>query len=86
MAKSHASVNKSPPLRWKGLHNKVNLIMETFVNSIKDSYVPLGVTYGRHDFLYDEYNLILHRMCKKFERPDDSHALIRKKQYRFGNV
>ena len=78
MAKSHASVDESPPLKWKGLHGRINPIMETFVNSIKDSYVPLGVTYGQHTFSYDEYNLILHRMCKKFERPDDSQALIRK--------
>lgn len=78
MAKSHASVNKSSPLKWKGLHNRVNPIMETFVNSVKSSYVPLGPTYGRDGFLQDEYNLILHRICKKFERPDDSQALIRK--------
>lgn len=65
-----------------------DLILPKWVTSINNEvleflgrhndYQPLGPSYSGLSFKDAEWNLQLHRMHKKFEQPDDSHAQERK--------
>lgn len=68
----------SRPTKWTGLHVEVNKILHAWITSNCEQVIPLGVQYTTMSYSDAERNLILHRMSKKFEVPDNTTAESRK--------